>query len=196
MSESSRRRFVRLLPLVVIIGFVGQVYYVARADEPYPALMMPRFSWAGPEKAEAVTVRSLEIEFAYADGTRRLVRQKDLLPHIPEGHHPGIMNHLLGPLPETAPTRSRAGKFEPPLWLMPGYNLAEVSRMTPEHVRSLKEWLLDRARLVHSAAPLARCTANWYDHTYRGDLATSGRLPQPETRLAGRFEVLIDEQAH
>jgi hypothetical protein len=196
MSESSCRRFVRLLPLAVVMGFVAQVYYVARADEPYPALMMPRFSWAGPEQAEALTVTSLEIELAYADGTHRLVRQKDLLSHVPEGHHPGIMNHLLGPLPETAPARARAGKLEPPLWLMPGYNLAEVTRTTPEHVRSLKEWLLARARLFHSAAPLSRCTASWYDQTYRGGLATSERLPRPETRLAGRFEILFDEQPH
>jgi hypothetical protein len=192
MTPVHRRR-VRLLAAGVVGAFLCQLAYVALAEEPFPALMMPRFAWAGPTHVEEITIVRPEIVFSYADGKRVVSTQAELLRPVPDGHHYGIMLNLLAPLSATSATSAAddapRGKLRPPAWLFPGYHLASGSRSTPEHVRSLRSWLRRRALALHSEAKPTRCVVTWYAETHR-----TGELAGPSAAVAklertGQFEL-------
>lgn len=154
---------------------------------------MPRFAWAGPSRREAISVNRPEIVFAYADGVTRVVTQADLLAHVPIGHHGGIMENLLSPLPDPpAATRAQPGKYEPPVWLFPGYHLARVSRTTREHEAALEDWLQHRAVAFYSGAAPLKCTASWFVETHPS--SDNGSSPNAiiERKLGGKFEVALE----
>jgi len=190
VSDGTPRGVVRALAAGIVGAFFLQIVFVAKAEEPYPGLMMPRFAWAGPPKGDPISVNRPEIVFTYADGATRAVTQTELLEHVPIGHHGGIMENLLSPLPDPPVTaRAQPGKYEPPVWLFPGYHLARVSRTTPEHGASLEDWLRRRASAFYSAAPPVRCTVTWYRETHSS--GEDGRSPNRvvERTPGGRFEV-------
>jgi hypothetical protein len=192
LSERAKRR-VRLGVLVLTVLFVVQLGYVNVAEEPYPAIMMPRFSWAGPAGSMNVDIMVPEIVMSYADGTSRTITQKELLGDVPTGHHSIIMNNIMSPLPATLPTRrAPPNKLEPPASLFRGYNLARVSRQQPEHVQSLRTWLAERARAFHQGAPPRQCVVRWYDDTFSYDTQRSADTGRLGRRLTGTFVLDLD----
>jgi hypothetical protein len=174
--------------LAMLIAFAFQLLFVQKVDEPYPALMMPRFGWAGPSRATAVDVTEPEIVFTYADHTQKRVDQQDLLSAIPVGHQSIIVGNILSPVDGTIPSRSPSGRFSPPEWLFPGYGLARVARNRPENVRSLAVWLRDRASAFYRGAAPVRCTVNWFTDEYRTDLPADANVV-PSRSLKGQFAV-------
>jgi hypothetical protein len=187
----------RAVVLAMAIGFVAQVAFVAVAEEPYPALMMPRFGWAGPTDAMTIPIPSNEITFSYADSTTRTITQHDLLAGLPDGHHTTIMNSILSPLPKAPPTRrAPPDKREPPIWLFPGYRLAAVTRTRPESVRSLRRWLSQRAQAFYAGAVPVSCTVDWYVENYLYDATTeTGADSVPTRTRTGRFEMDLNVDA-
>src|SRR5689334_15789229 len=114
-STDALKRRARLAVIAMTIGFGLQVLYVARVEEPYPAIMMPRFSWAGPTQASSVDIAVPDILMDYADGVRKKFTQADLFPRVPAGHLPTVMKNLLSPLD----TKMETGRWAPPRWLFP-----------------------------------------------------------------------------
>jgi len=186
----------RLVALSVAALFCAQVGYVAIAEEPYPAIMMPRFSWAGPTQASVVDIPVPEISLRFADGKSLVLSQNELLREFPTGHHNSIMASLLAPLPPVPATRrAPAGKFEPPTWLFPGYGRARANRTSPEHVASLKAWLTKRSREIYPAAPVLKCVVDWYDDSYRYDTSGEHQGFRQGHRLTGSFEIDLNANA-
>ena len=159
----------RLLAFAVACAFVLQLAYVAIAEEPFPAIMMPRFGWAGPLRNSPIELAVPEIAMTYADGTSKILTQRELFARIPTGHHWTIMGHILSPDPVPPTRRAPDGKLEPPEWLFPGYNLARVANTRPDHVSALREWLRGRAREVYEASPPVSCVVSWYTERHAGD---------------------------
>ena len=166
-QEYPHRRRARTIVAAMTVLFGLQLWYVTVADEPYPAIMMPRFSWAGPTEASGVDIPVPEIRMIYADGTTRKLSQAKLFPDIPAGHYSGLMASLLS-LPEPAPSRG-AGRYRPPTWLFPGFKLAESARESPERAASLKDWLTKRGQEQYAGARPVRCVVDWYDDHYPYD---------------------------
>ena len=187
MGQNRLRRNARAIVATIAIVFALQVAYVAIAEEPYPAIMMPRFGWAGPTKAETIEISVPEIIMRYDDSTTKVLTQRQLLSNIPEGRHSTIMANVLSPLPDRIPTRrAPPHKYEPPEWLLPGYNLAHVARARTDHIMSLRDWLLGRARESYPVSPAVMCTVNWYTETYPYDLR---RRTGTRSSLVGRLEI-------
>jgi|SRR6185369_3247793 len=188
--DARARLQARVVAALVAVLFAGQLVYVTIAEEPYPALMMPRFSWAGPNQASLVDIPVPEISLIYRDGKKVRLSQRELLGEFPTGHHSSIMGSILAPLPSAPPKqRAPAGKFEPPTWLFPGYGLARFDRTDPEHVASLKSWLRARSREIHAAAPVQSCVVDWYDDTYPYQTGSGQEMSRQGHTLMGTFEV-------
>lgn len=184
----------QLLASTLSVAFVVQLGYAMVGEEPYPALMMPGFGWAGPEQVGEITISRPEIQLSYADGKIITPSQTQLFNHVPDGHYDRIMSNLLSPLPATPPLRrALRGKMEPPEWLFPGYNLAHVSRTTEKHVASLKDWLRGRAKSFYSAAAPERCSVTWYAETHRTDSMGAERALVSKVERTGEFEVDLHE---
>jgi hypothetical protein len=191
MIQPTRRMLIRSLVLVILGYYAFQTLLVAKQDEPYPGLMMPRFSWEGPQQSDGFDTKEADAVFSYTDGTSRSMPLAQVLAAVPEGHRYTMMENLFAPLEpidQRAPvSRAPLGKREPPLWLFPGYALGRGSRYQSEHQRSLAVWLGRRARAVYPAADPALCTVIWYQAKYRanqqGDPVRASRV------VAGRFEV-------
>ena len=189
-ENAHRRTLPRVTVLAIVVAFALQVAYVWHADEPYPAIMMPRFSWAGPERATALEMPVPEIVFYYSDSTTKRLHENELFPDIPIGHQSIIMDNVLSPLPASPNThRASEGKLEPPLWLFPGFHLSRASRQNPKHVASLAGWLSKRARTLYPESHPVRCVVNWYKDSFpyepdrNPDEARKGHV------LTGSFEV-------
>ena len=180
------RSFVRLLAGAVVIAFVLQVGYVAKVDEPYPALMMPRFGWAGPERTDELTITRPEIVFSYEDGQTRALTQNEVLEPFSGGHRGVVMANILSPLPDQPPQRRR---FEPPGWLFPGYKLGSRSRTTAEHIASLKRWLRGRAQTFYAGAAPTRCVVTYYADTHRMQTPGVSPIEVAKSEPTGRFEM-------
>jgi hypothetical protein len=193
LSDRAKRR-VRLGVAGLSVLFLLQLGYVNVAEEPFPAIMMPRFSWAGPSGAMNVDIMVPEIAISYADGTTKTVTQKELMGNeVPTGHHTIIMTNVMYPLPATPPTRrAPPNKLEPPAALFPGYNLAKVSRQKPEHIASLKAWVAGRARELYAGAAPRRCVVSWYDDSFTYDAHHAGDSARAGRRLTGTFQLDLD----
>ena len=50
MNARLQRRACAIV-LAATVAFVFQLGYMVLAEEPYPAIMMPRFGWAGPKSS-------------------------------------------------------------------------------------------------------------------------------------------------
>lgn len=174
-------------------AFAVQMAYVRVAEEPYPALMMPRFGWAGPRDTTTLEIEVPEVFFTYSDHTTEEVTERELLAGIPDGHHYVLMNTLLHPT-TAPPTRAPPGKYAPPSWLFPGYGFARIARSTPEYERSLRDWLSRRARSIHPGAAPKRCTVEWHTLSYRTDSAARERTVTGRTPL-GSVDIDL-EPAH
>jgi hypothetical protein len=195
-SGDGARSRVRLLVAGILCVFALQVVYVMRADEPYPALMMPRFSSAGPWDDGDMKITLPEIAFSYSDGKTVQVTQSELLRHVPEGHHSRIMQNLLSLRPEQPVTRrAPPGKFEPPPRVFPGYQLALVSRNEAGYLASLREWLRRRANAEYAGATPTRCVTSWYIETFPGSAANARQGRATGRELIGRLEVELGEAA-
>jgi hypothetical protein len=182
----------------VTFAFGLQLVYLAVAEEPYPAVTMPRFGWAGPGEASTIDIPIVEISMRYADATTKVLTHRQLLSSIPDGHHSAIMGNVLSPLPtDPRPRRAPPNKLEPPAWLFPGYNLARVSRLQPEHVSSLRDWLRGRARDFYADSPPVMCTVNWYVDAFPYDTRSDApRRSAVQREVSGRFEIDLNEPAH
>src|ERR1044072_5457172 len=99
MTDAAKRSRVRLFVGAILAAYAVQLAYVMKADEPYPALMMPRFGWAGPPQTDGLDVTEAEIEFEYAGGATRHLTLSELMESAPEGHRFTIVDNLLSPLP-------------------------------------------------------------------------------------------------
>ena len=159
----------RVLTLSIAGAFAVQLGYVAIAEEPFPAIMMPRFGWAGPSRDSPIEFAVPEIAMTYMDGTSKILTQRELFSRIPTGHHWTIMGHILSPDPKAPTRRAPDGKLDPPEWLFPGYNLARVASARPDQVNALREWLRGRAREVYGSSPPLRCVVSWYIERHAGD---------------------------
>lgn len=187
------RRRVRWAVLALGAAFVAQVGYITRAEEPYPALMMPRFGWAGPTTPD-LEVTDVAIAFTYADGSTRSCDLSELMAPAPDGHRYMIVNNLLSPLdPSAAVSRAPGGKLEPPSWLFPGYNLVKISRREASHRQSLARWLSARAQVMFGMGQPRACTASWYSTKY--SIEKLGAAARVERSLSGKFELPLDGSA-
>jgi hypothetical protein len=183
----------RAIVLAATVAFGLQLGYMTIAEEPYPAIMMPRFSWAGPSGAAAIEVPVPAITFRYADGTARTVTQQQLLARVPDGHHSAIMANMLSPLPDASPTRRAPGnELEPPIGIFRGYNLGRASRRDPEHVRSLRAWLRERAREAYADSPPLHCSITWYVDRFDYDARTDVTQRTPRRESTGNFDVDLE----
>jgi hypothetical protein len=184
----------RAVVLAITIAFALQLGYVMVAEEPYPAIMMPRFGWAGPTQATPIEIAIPEIVIRYADSTTKTLTQRQLLSRIPDGHHSSIMANVLTPLPTQPPIRrAPVNKLEPPAWLFPGYNLAHISRQRPEHVRALQDWLRLRAHEFYPDSPPEMCTVTWYIDTFQYDARANPNQVAVRSGVSGRFEIDLNE---
>jgi hypothetical protein len=181
--------------VAIAVAFALQLVYIAIAEEPYPAIMMPRFSSAGPTGQVAIEIPVPEITLVYADGTSKTVGQSELLGDIPGGHQPTVMGSILTPLSKDPVLRGPDGRYQPPTWLFPGYHLARVSRDRPEHIASLKGWLRQRARAVYAGAPATRCVVNWFLDSYPYDPNSNPVEAERGHVLNGQFEVDLNADA-
>jgi hypothetical protein len=196
-SASTSNRFARAAVVIFVIGFSLELIYLSIAEEPYPAITMPGFGWAGPRQTTRVEVLVPEIVLYYSDSTIERLTDTELFDDVPTGHQDGIASNVLAPLPpEPRSRRAPPGRLEPPTWLFPGYNLARVSRQRSEHIASLKEWLAQRARAIHPSSTPTKCVVHWYKnsalfepHSSRVEL--EGRIQE----LSGTFGVNLDEDA-
>lgn len=182
-TDTIKRR-ARIAVIGLGVGFALQLAYIIRVEEPYPAVMMPRFGWAGPNQASSVDIVVPETLVSYADGTQRAFTQAELFPGTPDGHVPGIMSALLSPL-----GNEQSWRRGPPVSLFPGYHLAPRTRDRPEHIDSLKTWLRQRARVFHPEAPPIRCSVDWYDDRYAYDPRTNPTQSRAGRVLTGTFEL-------
>jgi hypothetical protein len=195
LDQERLRWRARAIVAAIALAFLLQIGYVFSAEEPYPAIMMPRFGWAGPTKAGTIEISVPEIVMRYADSTTKVLTAQQLLSRLQDGHHSVIMENLLSPLPSPLPTRhAPPGRYEPPGWLFPGYNLARISRGNVEHINALKEWLRGRAHDFYPGSPPVMCTVNWYTETYPYDVRIR---PTARHQPPNRFEIdLSAEPAH
>jgi hypothetical protein len=183
----------RAIVLAATLAFGLQLGYMVIAEEPYPAIMMPRFSWAGPSGSPTIDIRVPEITFRFADGTTKAVTQQQLLAHVPDGHHSYIMDNMLSPLPDAPPTRRAPGnKLEPPLGIFRGYNLGRVSRLQPDHVRSLRAWLVARAHEAYAGSPPVHCSVTWHVDSFRYDARAHATERTARHHSAGRFDLDLE----
>jgi len=194
LSERGRQR-ARWGALAVSVAFALQLVYITIAEEPYPAIMMPRFSWAGPTDAAKLDIMVPEIVISYADSTTRTLTQRELLHGLPVGHHSNIMTSMFAPVPAGGARRAPAGKFEPPAWLFPGYNLARVSRDDPERKESLRTWLRQRASEGYDKAPPTKFVVNWYDDSFPYDVHSERPPERLDRVLQGTFEIDLHAEA-
>lgn len=181
------RRRARALVVAMTVLFGLQLWYLTVADEPYPAIMMPRFSWAGPTEASGVDIPVPDIRMIYADGTTRKLTQGQLFPGISAGHHSRLMASLLS-LPQE-PAASEGGRYRPATWLFPGFKRAESARNSPERAASLKDWLTKRAQEHYAGARPVRCIVDWYDDQYPYDPARDPTQTRARHTLIGTVEV-------
>ena len=172
--------------MTVLFGL--QLWYVTVAGEPYPAIMMPRFSWAGPTEASGVDIPVPDIRMIYADGTTRKLSQGHLFPGISAGHHSGLMASLLS-LPEEPAANDAGGRYRPPSWLFPGFKLAQFERKSPARAASLKDWLTKRGREHYSGARPIRCVVDWYHDHYPYDPRSDPTQARVSHTLMGTVEV-------
>lgn len=172
------------------LAFVGQLAFMHKFGEPYPALMMPRFAEAGPAGDRPVSVTVATITFGYRDHQTRTIEPKELLAPIHVGHHGTIMTNIFSELPATPPRqRAPEGRRDPPLWLFPGYKLGRSSRHTAEHQSSLKAWLRQRASALYQGAAPSRCTVRWQGLTFTPPHWTQPALHAEDL---GSFELALD----
>jgi len=191
--DTRQQRRARAIVIAATLAFGLQLGYLLVAEEPYPAIMMPRFSWAGPSGAGAIDVLVPEIAFRYADGTTKTMTQQQLLAGVPDGHHSFIMGNMLSPLPDTPQTRRAPGnKLEPPVSIFPGYNLARVSRGQPDHIRSLRAWLRGRAHEAYADSPPVHCTVTWLVDSFSYDARAYTTQRTPEHSISGRFDLALE----
>jgi len=73
VDEARRRRRRRVLVLALAVAYGLQLVYVTVAEEPFPAIMMPRFSFAGPSGDATVEMPVPEITLVYRDETTRVL---------------------------------------------------------------------------------------------------------------------------
>ena len=192
MNARLQRR-ARAIVLAATVAFVLQLGYMVLAEEPYPAIMMPRFGWAGPSGAAAIDIFIPAITFRFADGTTKTVTQQQLLAHVPDGHHTAIMGNMLSPLPDAPPTRRAPGnKLEPPLGIFRGYNLGRASRLQPEHVSSLRAWLRARAREAYADSPPVHCSITWNIDSFQYDAGADATQGPPQHKSGGQFDLDLE----
>lgn len=189
MNENQLHWRARSIVSAMVVLFGIQLWYVTIADEPYPAIMMPRFSWAGPTEVSDVDIPVPEIRMIYRDGTTRKFTQAELFPRISAGHHSGLMASMLS-LPDDG-SASGGGKYRPPAWLFPGFKLAQLAPNRPERVASVREWLRQRAREHYATSPPARCVVNWYHDRYPYDPRTNPTQSRASRTLIGSVEVQL-----
>lgn len=182
---AARRAWVRALAATVLAAFALQLAWISLAEEPYPALMMPRFAEAGPAQVTEIVITKPVISMSYADGTTREMTQAELLSPVPEGHHNKIMWVLLSERQPPAPARKLVGWLEG-LAILPGFHLGQTARDTSEHRLSLASWLGRRASAVYGGAPPTRCRVDWVEETHATGLLARG---EPQARRVGRFEI-------
>jgi hypothetical protein len=187
-KEEHRPRWrARAVTCAMTVLFGVQLWYVTVAGEPYPAIMMPRFSWAGPTEASGVDIPVPEIGMVYADGTTRKLTQGNLFPGISAGHHSGLMASLLSLPPE--PAASEGQRYRPPTWLFPGFKLAESARKSPERAASLRDWLTKRGQEQYAGARPVRCVVEWYDDHYPYDPRRDPTQARASHTLLGTVQV-------
>src|SRR4051794_24889949 len=112
MTVTAQRFRIRL-GVVLLLGYYAfQTVLIAKQDEPYPGLMMPRFSWAGPEQIDGFDAKEADFVFGYADGATRTISLGDVLRAVPEGHRYTMMDNLFAPLDaSTLVSRAPWGKL-------------------------------------------------------------------------------------
>src|SRR5262249_49974043 len=148
-------------------------------------------AWAGPREGSVLAIGIPKIRFTYADHEHREISQRELLAGVPEGHHSTIMRNVLSAPKRGRSTRGPSGKYSPPAWLFPSYGLARVSRSDPEHMRSLAQWLRDRARTFYAGAEPIDCEVTWFTEKYRTNGAGAGAALIGRTRTS-RLEVSLE----
>jgi len=103
------------------------------------------------------------------------------------------MMNILGP-DITGPPRSRApaGKFGPPAWLFPGYNLARVSNDRPDQVESRRQWIRQRARQIYPGAEPIRCRVNWYSEVHSSTVSGTSGSSLLSRSLAKQIDIPLE----
>ena len=142
-------------PLIVLVFAGGYACQAAGLGEPYPALLLPGFRGTG---ASGGSVRTTEVAvtFRFTDGTRKTVRQRDLLRDAHVSHRGAIARDCLvwcvkydRRLTKEGGGKSWPADPEPPgalASILPGYQLAMRRRGTRAFRDELAAWLDGRAR--------------------------------------------------
>lgn len=194
-TDAERLR-VRLLSGAIVLAFLAQMAFVGKAEEPYPALMMPRFGWAGPTSSESVSIAVPNASIRYADGSEQALSLAQLFPDVPAGHRPTLANSMLSVVgPDTEARRAPEGKLEPPSWLLPGYRLARVSRHDPRHVESLRRWARDVARAQRPGVEPQSLIVRWYSDEYAYDVTQNPTRSKQARSSIGTFELFLHAAA-
>jgi hypothetical protein len=195
-ETDAQRLRVRLLSGSIVLAFLAQMAFVGKAEEPYPALMMPRFGWAGPSSSESVSIAVPNASIRYSDGSERSLSLAELFPDVPAGHRPTLANSMLAVLaPDGEARRAPEGKYEPPGWLLPGYRLARVSRRTPEHVASVRRWAVDVGRAHRPGAEPETLIVRWYSDEYAYDVTQNPTRSKQARSSLGTFELSLHAAA-
>lgn len=167
-AQGTTRWSGRAMFAIFVVGFALQLIYTSYAEEPYPAITVPAFAWAGPDRARRTEIVTPEIVLYFADSKIERLTEAELFDGVPAGHARLIAGNVFSPRPPE-PAARRA---------------------------SLEEWLERRARAIHPSSAPTKCVVNWYEisavfNPSSDHLELEGRIQE----LIGEFGVRLDAAA-
>jgi len=80
MKDTLQKR-IRYFFIILIIGLFTQLYYVFQYKEPFPAIMMPRFSYQAIQDS-IINFPKVQIELKFKDSSAVLVSKHELFANI------------------------------------------------------------------------------------------------------------------
>jgi hypothetical protein len=165
---------IKLLFGAVILWQPLQYVVTAKWGEPYPALMMPRFSGTLVDSQGDIRITDVACEIFFRDGQVTWLSAHDLLSQVPSAHQGPIMSHMFSPPPVAADHRSpRDLKAR----LFPGRALSHIRGTQKDLDSQTRDWLKRRLRDLYPSQEPKAMTFVWYD-----DVFNVNRVPPTSTR--------------
>lgn len=157
--------FLRLFPLLLLVGMLLTVAFVHRFEEPYPAIYQPAFQYASPD-TDQITTQVADVVAHTADGQTIALDYEDLFRFAPDNRDVFLFRMLPDSVPAPPPPRAPARSWRKQLkrWLFADYRASVQKKRASEY----PTWLasLETSAEARAGQDVTHLTFTLYDITY------------------------------
>ena len=188
--SSVNKTAVKWLFAAVLAAQPLQYAIAYRYGEPYPALMMPRFTGTLTDAGGLIRIQNVEAQVEFQDHSVAQVSPADLVAAAPVSQRDSILYENFGPLPDGAAlprSAGLAGRVKDSL--LPG--LAIRKAKSGHHIPDsrTREWLKQRLQAIYRSRVPAKITFVWFNEVHQADAPRSELSREP----IGTYQVVLNE---